>query len=154
MMLEGFLGDLLIAALSAGLMYAIRRPKTIIETHERVRIEHVKVPYVVEKEVLRIERIEVPVVVDRPSVQVVENVIEKVVEVPVLQVERVPVGPAAAAMPSEAVTVHLMDPAERKVKHTQQIDARLRRPVIEHGGVRYQCVRQDADGHWIYREAR
>lgn len=118
---------------------------------------------VVDKPVLQIERVEVPVVVDRPVVQIERVPVEthhetvKVIEKPFVQIEQVEV-PVPARLesskggPISRVDVVYMDQHERKVLDTVRMDARLRRPTVTHRDRKYQCVKQDAQGRWVYRQ--
>jgi hypothetical protein len=156
-MIMEFLTELLAAVLGVVIGYLLHRPEAK-DVIERVRIVHVDKPVVVEK--LKVERVEVPMIVHRPTIQVekvpyetvIEREVVKFVDKPTVQIERVPV-PTALAKPAPPTKVNVvyMDAHERKVTHTDVIDSRLRRPTIMRGEQKYQCVKQNDEGAWVYR---
>ena len=141
--------------------YNARRPKPSA-TMERLKVERVHVPQLVEKvvEKLRVEYIDRPVVVEKPTVQIEKVEVPYVVEKEKTIVEKVTDAadrafgrePRAVPTPSGTVKLLLMDKDERTVKATEMVAATARRPTVIRHGMKFAASRQAENGDWIYRQ--
>jgi hypothetical protein len=151
--------ELIAPALGIALGYFMRRAiPTRHDVIERLKIEYVDRPVLVEKEKLRVEYVDKPVIVEKPVLQV-----ERVPQETVVRHERIeyvdrPVTTFKQRVmetPSaELVPVVYMDASERNVLGTGMVDARLRRPTLYRGDAKFQCAKQDGNGRWVYRAVK
>jgi len=133
--------------------YAVRRPPTDIE---RVRVQYVDKPTVVEKiiERVRVEYVDKPFIVEKPTIQIRDVPVhtETIKEVLKLVDRPVAAGRGVVATPEALVEVVFMDANQRNVKETARLDARLRRPTMYRGAAKYMLATQDEAGRYIYRQ--
>ena len=140
----------------------VRRRGTDVE---RVRVQYVDKPTVVEKiiEKVRVEYVDKPYVVEKPTIQIKEvpvhtETIREVEKAAPSLVDRVrglvaPDAATHAAAPASGdVRLVLMDQHERNVKHTETVGANFRRPTLIRNGMKFAAARQAANGDWIYRQ--
>jgi len=117
----------------------VDKPTVVEKVIERVRVEYVDKPVIVEHERLKVERVEVPHIIEKTIVQRVDS-------------PAIVRGSAPGSAAGGVVSVVYMDANERRVKAEGYLDAKLRRPTIMRDGVKFVCVRQDAEGRFVYRQ--